>query len=91
MADSERRGGGDRPAQREPRPGEPDGLAGGADAVEKTTYAGDARGADVEGRQVPSTGVTASVKSGGGLGPLGWGALFLALLAFAAYAAGLLR
>ena len=94
MADSEgRRRAGETPTPEphpEPRRGEPEGATGGAEAVEKTTYASDARGADVGERQLPHIGVTAAVRSGDGLGPIGWVTLVLALLAFAAYAAGFL-
>ena len=63
---------------------------GGADSVDKTTYRGDAHGTDTA--EAASTDrYTATVRSGGGLGWLGWLALGLAVLAFAAYAIGLFR
>jgi hypothetical protein len=66
-------------------------AVGGADSVEKTSYASDVHGSEVgAGKQEPVP-VTATVRSGGGFGFLGWGALLLAILAFAAYAAGLMR
>jgi len=64
---------------------------GGADAVDKTTYRGAAHGTDTA-EAASSTGrYAATVRSGGGLGWLGWLALGLAALAFAAYAIGLFR
>jgi hypothetical protein len=60
---------------------------GGADAVEKTTYAGDAHGTDPNDTARPP--VTATVRHGGGLGTLGWIVLVLAVLVAIAYAAGL--
>ena len=63
---------------------------GGADAVDKTTYAGDAHGTDTA-ESASSTGrYTATVRSGG-MGWLGWLALGLAALALAVYAIGLFR
>lgn len=62
---------------------------GGADAVEKTTYASDVHGADANGAAESPVPVTASVGHDHGLGVVGWVALVLALLALAAYAAGL--
>ena len=62
---------------------------GGADAVDKTTYADDAHGTDTAEAAASSAPVTASVRSGGGIGPLGWVALLLAALALLAYAVGL--
>ena len=59
-----------------------------ADAVEKTTYASDAHGADV-GDTKPGLHVTAPVDRPGGLGTMGWIALVLAALALAIYASGL--
>jgi hypothetical protein len=59
----------------------------GADAVEKTTYSGDAHGADVGDNQ--GYRVTAPVSRPGGLGAIGWITLVLALLALAIYATGL--
>ena len=64
---------------------------GGADAVEKTSYVSDVHGSEVGAREDAPVPVTATVRSGGGFGFLGWGALLLAILAFAAYAAGLMR
>ncbi len=61
----------------------------GADAVEKTTYAGNAHGADVGGNAEHGPRVTAPVKRAEGLGALGWIALVLAALALAVYATGL--
>jgi len=66
----------------------PDGVLGGADAVEKTTYVGDVHGADARGRESGAAPVTASVRSGGS-SPLAWIAALLALGALAVYAAGL--
>ena len=64
---------------------------GGADAVEKTTYVADVHGADVGEGEPPPVSLTATVSSGSGFGALGWAAILLALLAFAAYAMGLFR
>lgn len=62
----------------------------GADAVEKTTYAGNAHGADVGGNNAEhGLRVTAPVKRSEGLGALGWITLVLAVLALAVYATGL--
>ena len=65
----------------------PDPVLSGADAVEKTTYAGDVHGADVNGNNVPPGGVTARVRSGG-TSPVVWIAAILAILALVAYVAG---
>jgi hypothetical protein len=65
-----------------------DSYLGGADAVEKTTYASDVRGADVEDREEHGR-LTATVPHQRGLGSVGWVAMVLALLALLAYAAGL--
>jgi hypothetical protein len=81
----------DRRRSREPTPMETEGIAGGADAVPKTTYVSDVHGADVTEAQARPVGLTATVSSGRGFGALGWGALVLAVLAFAAYAMGLFR
>jgi len=62
---------------------------GDADAVEKTTYLGDRHGADVGGKADAPVAVSAPVRSERGLGPIGWVATLLALLALAIYAAGL--
>lgn len=62
-----------------------------ADAVEKTTYAGNAHGADVGGNTDPGPEVTAPVNRPDGLGALGWVTLVLALLALAVYATGLFQ
>jgi hypothetical protein len=60
-----------------------------ADAVEKTTFVGDRHGADVGNSADKRVPVTAAVDRPSGLGPLGWIAVVLALLALAVYAAGL--
>jgi hypothetical protein len=60
---------------------------GGADAVEKTTAAGDVHGADAHARPT-SAGVTASV-SHGSPSQLVWVLLVLAVLVVLAYAVGL--
>jgi len=93
MADSDRTPdrANDRRISREPTPMEAEGVTGGADAVDKTTYVGDVHGSGAAEGQTRPVPVTATVSSGGGFGPLGWGALLLALLAFAAYAMGLFR
>jgi len=97
MADSDRRTdpttdrADDRRISREPTPMEAEGIAGGADAVDKTTYVGDVHGSGAAEAQTRPVPLTATVSSGGGFGPLGWVALLLALLAFAAYAIGLFR
>jgi hypothetical protein len=62
---------------------------GGADAVEKTTYASDVHGAEADGSAARPVPVTATVGHDRGLGPVGWIALVLAALVLAAYAAGL--
>ena len=62
---------------------------GGADAVEKTSYAGTAHGAEPGDAPEQNAAVTAQVGSGGGPGVFGWVAGLLALLALAAYAAGM--
>ena len=62
---------------------------GDADAVEKTTYVGDAHGTEPGDAPEQNQRVTAAVESGGGLGPLGWIALVLGALALIAYATGL--
>ena len=64
---------------------------GGADSVDKTTYSGDARGTDTAESASSGGRYTATVRSGGGMGWLGWVALGLAALALAAYAIGLFR
>jgi hypothetical protein len=76
---------------REPTPNEADGVTGGADAVEKTTYVADVHGAEVEEREPPPVPLTATVSSGAGFGAIGWAAILLALLAFATYAMGLFQ
>jgi hypothetical protein len=81
----------DRRITREPTPMEAEGITGGADSVDKTTYASDVHGSDAVEGQTRPVPVTATVSSGGGFGALGWGALLLAFLAFAAYAMGLFR
>jgi hypothetical protein len=93
MADSERTPDrpNDRRITREPTPMEAEGITGGADSVDKTTYASDVHGSGVAKGQTRPVPVTATVRSGGGFGALGWVALLLALLAFAAYAMGLFR
>ena len=68
------------------RNGEPD--IGGADAVQKTSYNADVHGTDATGEN-RTGGVTATVTSRDGLGPLGWTALVVAALVLVAYAAGL--
>ena len=69
----------------------PDSYLGGADAVEKTSYVGDASGADV-GARAQNAPVTATVRSGGGgLGLVGWVVVLLAVFVLAAFAAGLFR
>jgi hypothetical protein len=60
-----------------------------ADAIEKTTYAGDAHGADVGEDAKPGLEVTAPVNRPGGLGTVGWITLAVAALALAIYATGL--
>ncbi len=70
---------------------EAEGVTGGADSVDKTTYVSDVHGSDVGAGQTRPVPLTATVSSGGGFGALGWGAILLALLAFAAYAMGLFR
>ena len=60
-----------------------------ADAIEKTTYVGDRRGADVGNGADTPVPVTAPVDRLSGLGPIGWLAVVLAGLALAVYAAGL--
>ena len=60
---------------------------GGAESVEKTTYAGDAHGTDPNDTARPP--VTATVRPGSGLGTIGWIVLVLAVLVAIAYAAGL--
>jgi hypothetical protein len=60
---------------------------GGADAVEKTTGAGDAHGTDPNDTARPP--VTATVRHGSGLGPVGWILVVAAALVALAYAAGL--
>ena len=62
---------------------------GDADAVEKTTYASNAHGAEPGDAPAQNQRVTATVESGRGLGPLGWIALVLGALALVAYALGL--
>ena len=62
---------------------------GGADAVDKTTYAGDAHGTDTAEAATARRRVTATVPHAGGIGLLGWLALGLAAIALVAYAAGL--
>jgi len=64
---------------------------GDADAVDKTTYVGDAHGADQQTAATTKSPVTAPVRSSGGFGVLGWVALGLAALAFGVYAIGLFR
>ena len=59
------------------------------DAVEKTTFVGDRHGADVVNGADNQVPVTATVDRPSGLGPLGWIAVVLALVALAVYAAGL--
>lgn len=60
---------------------------GGADAVEKTSYLGDAHGTDPN--HVDDRPVTATVRHAGGLGLIGWIVLVAAVLIALAYAAGL--
>ena len=62
---------------------------GGADAVEKTSDLGDVHGADVNEPAQAPVEVAATVPHRGGLGPIGWIVLVLAVLVLAAYAAGL--
>jgi hypothetical protein len=62
---------------------------GGADSVEKTTYASDVHGAQVNDAEGTPVGLTATVRHRGGLGILGWVALLVAALLIVAYAAGL--
>ena len=64
---------------------------GGADAVDKTTYRGNAHSADTDEAAVTEPRVTAAVPSSGGLGMLGWIALGLGLVALVAYGVGLFR
>ncbi len=70
---------------------EAEGVTGGADSVDKTTYVSDVHGSGAGSEQTRPVPLTATVSSGGGFGALGWGAILLALLAFAAYAMGLFR
>ena len=62
---------------------------GDADAVDKTTYVGNAHSTDAGESAMTSPRVTAAVRSGGGMGVLGWVALGLAAVALVAYAFGL--
>jgi hypothetical protein len=62
-----------------------------ADAIEKTTYAGDRHGTDVGDDANEAVPVTAPVDRPSGLGPVGWIAVVLAALALAVYGAGLFR
>lgn len=64
---------------------------GGADAVEKTTYASDVHGAEADGAADSPVRLTATVGHDSGLGLFGWTAVALALVALVAYAAGLFR
>jgi hypothetical protein len=73
----------------EPRDRNSEPYIGGADAVQKTSYSGDVHGADAGGDDSTRGGVTATVASRRGLGPLGWAVLIIAALVFVAYAAGL--
>jgi len=66
----------------------PESALGGADAIEKTTYAGNAHGTEPGRRGVGDEPVTARVRSGGP-GVIGVVVGILALLAFAIYAIGL--
>jgi hypothetical protein len=93
MADSDRTPdqSSDRRITREPTPMEAEGVTGGADSVDKTTYVSDVHGSGTAEGQTRPVPVTATVSSGGGFGALGWLALLLAILAFAAYAMGLFR
>src|SRR4029450_5658069 len=62
---------------------------GGADSVEKTTYAGDVHGTDPNDTSRRPAGYTATVRHGGGLGTIGWILVVAAALIAIAYAAGL--
>lgn len=76
------------PSSINPTPGrasEP--YLGGADSVEKTTYLGNAHGADPN--DTAREPVTATVRHRGGLGAIGWILLVAAALIAVAYAAGL--
>ena len=66
----------------------PESALGGADAIEKTTYAGNAHGTETGTRGAKDEPVTAQVRSGGP-GMIGVLVAILALLAFAIYAIGL--
>ena len=62
---------------------------GDADAVEKTTYEGNAHGTEPGDRNEQNPGLTATVAPGRGLNPLAWIAIILGVLALVAYAVGL--
>jgi hypothetical protein len=72
-----------RPRDRNDEP-----YLGGADAVEKTTGAGDVHGAGAHAPRA-TEGVTATVPRGGGPGALVWVLLALVVLVVLAYAIGL--
>jgi hypothetical protein len=73
----------------QPRDRNSEPYIGGADAVQKPSYSADVHGAEARGDDNAPGGVTATVPSRGGLGPLGWVVLVIAALVFAAYAVGL--
>lgn len=64
-------------------------YAGGADAVEKTTYPGDIHGTEPGAAPEQKPGVGAAVHPGRGVAPIAWLGLALALLALIAYGFGL--
>jgi hypothetical protein len=61
---------------------------GGADNVEKTTYVGDARGAEPTDPRDGHGSYSATVRPGGGPGLIVWAAAILAIAALVAYLAG---
>lgn len=73
----------------QPRDRNSEPYIGGADAVQKTSYNADVHGAEATGDDSTRGGVTATVASRSGLGPLGWVVLVVGALVLVAYAAGL--
>ena len=81
----------------EGRDSEPEGYRnsetalGGADAVEKTTWVGDAHGTEPGRGPDKHADVTAQVGAGRGANPMAWVAAVIALGALAIYALGFIR
>ena len=67
----------------------PEAALGGADAVEKTTYV-TGHGTEPEGRTNTPDAVVARARAGGGINPLLWVVILVAVLIAVVYGFGLL-